>query len=114
MEYIENSTDETAGKAESGRIRRIHRKVCAIRKSEKAGVKYMQRWEELAYARQDGKAEGITQGKQESILDLLGEIGPIPTDMKEEIMAETDEETLKRWVRIAARAGSIDDFIKRR
>ena len=40
----------------SQNIRRIHRKVCAIRKSEKAGMRYMQRWEEIAYARAEGKA----------------------------------------------------------
>ena len=31
-------------------------------KREKAGVKYMQRWEELAYAREDGIAEGEIKG----------------------------------------------------
>lgn len=55
MEYISNSTDEEAEHTESERIKRIHERICQIRKSEKAGVKYMQRWEELAYAKEEGQ-----------------------------------------------------------
>ena len=64
MEYIEKSTDKEAEKSESKRIRQVHRKVCQIRKSEKAGVRYMQRWEELEFARENGIEEGRIKGKQ--------------------------------------------------
>ena len=58
MEYIGETTDETAARAASGRIKKIHERIRGIRSSEKAGVKYMQRWEELAYAREDGITAG--------------------------------------------------------
>lgn len=106
MEYIGKTTDETAENTASQKIRRIHRKVCAIRKSEKAGMKYMQRWEEIAFARAEGKAA--------SILELLGDMEPVPLALREEIMAESSEETLGKWLRMAARAGSIEEFIKRK
>ena len=61
MKYLENTTDENAEKSGSERIKKIHEKVCQIRKSEKAGIKYMQRWEELEYAKQDGREEGIKE-----------------------------------------------------
>ncbi len=61
MKYLENTTDENAEKSGSERIKKIHEKVCRIRKSEKAGIKYMQRWEELEYAKQDGREEGIKE-----------------------------------------------------
>ena len=92
MEYIGKTTDETAENTASQKIRRIHRKVCAIRKSEKAGMKYMQRWEEIAFAREEGKAEG----KAASILELLGDMEPVPLALREEIMAESSEEIIKR------------------
>ncbi len=63
MEYIMNTTDEAAQKAGSDRIRRIHSRVKSVRKSEKAGVKLMQKWEELAYAREEGYEDGETAGK---------------------------------------------------
>lgn len=71
MEYIEMSTDETVKRIESRRIKQIHRRVCLIRKSEEAGIKYMQRWEELAYAREDGREEGIKEGEQSKLIELV-------------------------------------------
>lgn len=35
------------------------------------GVKYMQHWEELANARDDGLAEGRTEGRVEEIITLI-------------------------------------------
>lgn len=69
MKYLENTTDENAEKSGSERIKKIHEKVCRIRKSEKAGIKYMQRWEELEYAKQDGREEGIKEGIKENALN---------------------------------------------
>lgn len=58
MGYITSSTDETAETIESARIRQIHENVRKIKASEKIGVKYMQRWEEIAYAKQEGMSKG--------------------------------------------------------
>lgn len=58
MEYIGMTTDEMAENVVSKRIKKIHERVRSVRKSEKAGLKYMQRWEELAYAREDGEIAG--------------------------------------------------------
>ncbi len=62
MEYITDTSDAVAESTGSERIKRIHKKVTAVRKSEKAGVKLMQKWEELAYARQEGYESGETAG----------------------------------------------------
>lgn len=59
MEYITESTDKLADKTKSDRIKLIHEKVKKVKASEKAGVKYMQRWEEIEYARQEGLEQGI-------------------------------------------------------
>ncbi|MBO5474128.1 MAG: Rpn family recombination-promoting nuclease/putative transposase [Lachnospiraceae bacterium] len=58
MEYITRTTDAVAEGSHSSKIKLIHNRVRKIKISEKMGGKYMQRWEEMAYARQDGKAEG--------------------------------------------------------
>lgn len=58
MKYIGDTTDETAQKSGGKRIRRIHETVTGIRRSEKAGLRLMQRWEELAYEKEEGKEEG--------------------------------------------------------
>ena len=62
MEYINQSTDYVAKKTTSDKIRQIHNRVSTIRALEKTGVKFMQWWEEKAYAREEGWAEGHEEG----------------------------------------------------
>ena len=49
----------------SKRIQEMHRRVCQIKASEKAEVKYMQTWEEKILIKQEGIAEGRLEGKLE-------------------------------------------------
>ena len=62
----------------------------------------MQAWEEKALERLEGKAEDI--------LDFLSDLGFIPEDLKNEIFAEQDLEKLKKWLKLAARSRSIEEF----
>lgn len=71
MKYIMDTSNQMAESVVSSRIKKIHEKIEKIRNSEKMGVKFMQRWEELAYARQDGVAEGKEQGIMHGIEILL-------------------------------------------
>ncbi|MDD6491247.1 MAG: Rpn family recombination-promoting nuclease/putative transposase [Firmicutes bacterium] len=57
MEYITSTTDAAAEETQSGKI-----KI-----SKKMGVKFMQKWEELAYARDEGHAEGYAAGHSEGL-----------------------------------------------
>lgn len=57
-----------ASRSKSTRVKLIHSKVEKVRHSEKCGVKYMQRWEEIAYARQDGYEEGRNEGALREII----------------------------------------------
>ena len=71
MDDINSTTDENAEKTESEKIKIIHSRVKKIKASEKMGVKHMQKWEELAYAREDGWNEGKIEGKIEEKIDLI-------------------------------------------
>ncbi len=55
MKYVTASTDAVSKSSESKRLKLIHENVKKVKKSEKMGVKYMQKWEELAYAREEGE-----------------------------------------------------------
>ena len=68
MEYINDTREIVAVRSESARVKLVHNKVEKIRQSEKCGVKYMQRWEEIAYARQDGYEEGRSEGALREII----------------------------------------------
>lgn len=95
MVYITASTDRNAENAESLRIKMIHENVRKVKKSEKTGVKYMQRWEEIAYAKQDGIEEGRIAGRTEGeILKLIKQVCKKRDKNKtvEEITEELEEE----------------------
>ena len=72
------------------------------------------RYGEDAYVRDQGRAEGlaegIAQGKAEAILQLLEDLGEIPTALQKRIQAETDLQVLHRWLKAAAKAESIAEF----
>lgn len=57
--------------------------------------------------------KGIRQGKAEDTLELLEETGDVPETLRKKIMAEKDLEVLKRWLKLAAKTDSIEEFEKR-
>lgn len=72
------------------------------------------RWAEDDYIRdlgiEEGIARGIAKGKAASILQLLEELGPVPQAVRDRVQAETDEQTLRQWLKSAADADSIQTF----
>ena len=64
LRYFEHSTDETAERAGSERIARLHDKISKIKASEEIGVKFMNAWEEKLLDRQDGYEEGPAEGEK--------------------------------------------------
>ena len=60
------------------------------------------------------KAEGWTQGKlkdrAEAVIELLEDLGELSDSLKTSIIEQTDLELLRKWLKAAARAKSIEDF----
>lgn len=65
----------------------------------------------------DGKTKGIALGKAigqaESVLELLDDLGEIPESLRDGILKETDVILLKKWLKEAAKAESIQMFLER-
>ncbi len=66
----------------------------------------------LSVGIEQGKNWGITQGKAESILNLLEENGPVSKTTREMILSETDTARLLIWLKKAAKTTSEEDFLK--
>ena len=65
---------EQSRECKSKRIQEMHRRVCQIKASEKAEVKYMQTWEEKILIKQEGIAEGRLEGRLEGKLEEKQEL----------------------------------------
>ena len=64
---------------------------------------------------EEGKAEGIAEGKIEenieNILYFLHDLSSIPRELEERIRSETDYTILRAWLKLAARAETIQDLM---
>jgi len=57
------------------------------------------------------RQEGIVAGIAESILELLAGIGDVPTELQDRISSQTDSQQLKKWLKLAAKAESLEEFV---
>ena len=58
----------------------------------------------------DGRAEGKVEDRAEAVIELLEDLGALSDSLKTCIMEQTDLELLKKWLKAAARAKSIEEF----
>ena len=49
----------------------------------------------------------------EAVLSLLDEKGTVPEDIRTALLEETDLEKLKEFNRLAARSGSVEEFVRK-
>lgn len=68
---------------------------------------------DMCEALQEMIMDGKVEGKAESVLELLGELGDISEDLRAKIMAEKDLDTLKIWLKLAGRADTVEEFATR-
>ena len=64
LEYMETMDADKIGD-DSENLKKLHEYVEQIKASEEIGVKYMQKWEELEYEREDAREEGREEGCEE-------------------------------------------------
>ena len=81
-----------------------------VKASREMGARYMIFQEMLQEQREAGKAEG----KVEDILDLLEDLpGKVPEEVRNVILSEKDAEILRRYLKQAAAAVSVEEFMQR-
>lgn len=68
---------------------------------------------DMCEALQEMIMDGKVEGKAETVLELLGELGDISEDLRAKIMAEKDLDTLKIWLKLAGRADTVEEFATR-
>lgn len=66
--------------------------------------------DELQEANERGLATGTANGKAEDIIELLNDVGKVSEELSNVIYGQKDLEVLKKWLKLAARAESIDAF----
>lgn len=74
------------------------------------------REEAIKEGREEGREEAIkegrTLGKAESVLELLFELGDVPADTRGRILNCQVTDTLRKWLKAASKADTIEEFLK--
>ena len=65
---------------------------------------------ELKIIREDERFLGKAEGKAEGIIELLTDYGDVPDELKNRILKQLDLEILKKWIKLAARVKSVEEF----
>lgn len=122
FEYLKQSTEEVANMHNDEKIQLIHRRVEYLKRDRKLEAGYMtmeeyihskaeRRAKEMAETLAKPMAESLAASKiAQNIVALLAELGSVPEELRECIAAEKREDTLAAWLKLAARADSIEEF----
>lgn len=116
--FVGADLKESTKDFEDSYIRQLQETIMRIKGSREMEERFMIFEEMLRDERAEGKAEGIaegramgiSEGKAEDILELLSELGMVSDELTEKIMNEKDIPTLRRYLRCAAKAESIEQF----
>ncbi|MBD5531740.1 MAG: hypothetical protein HDQ98_05990 [Lachnospiraceae bacterium] len=103
LRYMEHSTKEYAITED---LQKLHEMVTAVKTDGEVGLAYMKFFEMEERIRQEGKAEG----KAEAILEFLCELGEVSTSVREQITSQKDENILRTWLKLVAKAESVQEF----
>lgn len=134
FEYLKQSTEEVVNMHNDEEIQLIHRREEYLKRDLKLEAGYMtmeeyihseaeRRAKEMAETLAKPMAESMAKPMAESmaeslaaskiaqnIVALLAELGSVPEELRECIAAEKREDTLAAWLKLAARADSIEEF----
>lgn len=62
--------------------------------------------------RMEGRAEGLVEGRKESLFEFLAELGTIPENIRMKIKQEDDVNQLMAWLKLAAKVDTIEQFME--
>lgn len=84
--------------------------VTEVKADREVGLAYMKAFEVEKRIRDEGRAEGIAEGKAEAVMALLEDIGLVSEALEKRLREQRDPEVLRKWLKLAARAESVEEF----
>lgn len=111
LRYLQHSTADNATDAAT---RELHDYVCRVKVMPEVRQSYMTFEEYLYYQRKEAAEEAAREASHDiriqSILELLEDYGEVSEELKEKLETVKDMDLLKKYHKLAAKAGSIAEF----
>ena len=61
----------------------------------------------------EGEKHGRALGKAEDVLSFLSDLGAVPGELNEKIISEKNLDTLEKWMKLASKVESIEEFCEK-
>ena len=110
LKYMENSGPENVTNHD---LQEIHRMIETVKYDAGVTGDYMRLMEDEEYLRECAMQEGLLQGKQQDIIELLEEYASVSEELVARIHAEGDLSILKTWLQYAAKSTSLEEFLEK-
>lgn len=102
LKFVKEDTPENDTKTENAYIKELQWSIRRVKENRELERSFMS----LEDIRKAGKVEGI----REAVLELLGELGEVPSAIRCRIMSENDIMLLKTMLKMAKRAKDFNDL----
>ena len=112
LKFVRADLEDSEKDYKDAYVKKLQESVRHVKESREMEERFMLFQEMLREERTEGKAEGILLGKAGDVVELLEELGPISDEVREKIMTEKNLETLGKWLKLAAKAESMEEFLK--
>lgn len=109
LQYLQHSTEDNALDEST---KELHNYVNKAKTMPEVREEYMRFEELIAYHRKDATQEATAKTMIQNILDLLEDYGNIPDSLQKKLEATDDIDLLKKYLKLAAKAESIEAFEK--
>ena len=110
LQYLENTTWSNAVNEP---LREVQSMVDKVKYDKEVSISYMKSYERDWMMRNEGRSEGRTKECAESIKAFLSDLGTVPENISKQIDRETNLDTLRHWMKLAAKSDSIEEFMEK-
>ena len=109
LEFVKADLAESQRNFRDVYVTQLQDSIRLIKSSREMEDKFMTLQEVIL----DERAEAKVEGRAEVILELLEDLGALPDEeLAEKVMNEQRPEVLRRWLKLAARATSVGQFME--
>ena len=109
--------ESTQGNVVDDATKKVHEYVKEVKTQPEVRDAYMTFDDMIYFQRKDAAKEAkevaTLNTKIQDICELLEDYGPIPEELTDRLNAEKDPAVLSKWLKLAARANSIEEFIEK-
>lgn len=109
LDFVGADLDKSTENFDDDFVKSLQNSVASIKNSREMEERFML----LELMLQDERRDGKLEGKAEAIINLLEEIDVIPEKIKKTIMSEKNPDKLDGWLKLAAKANSIEQFLSK-